>query len=172
MINIRRATIEDAKSISFLGKKTFDQSFGHLFNDRKDLIGYLDQTFSNGKIEKSIDKPHNIYWLALDGDLPVGYAKLQLSSSSDFIDSNRVSKLQKIYFLKNYVSQGIGSRLQQLIFDEAILQESEFLWLSALKSNEAAVKFYERKDYQIIGEHPFTIGKQRFDFWVMSKKLL
>ncbi|MBP2832648.1 hypothetical protein J8281_10670 [Aquimarina sp. U1-2] len=46
MITIRQATLEDVKSISFLGKRTFDQSFGHLFKDRDDLIDYLDTTFS------------------------------------------------------------------------------------------------------------------------------
>ncbi len=172
MIRISRATIHDAKSISFLGKKTFDQSFGHLFHDRKDLIEYLDYTFSRTKIINSIQKPHNIYWLVLDDDLPIGYAKLQLNAQSEFIDTNTtVCKLQRIYFLKSYASQGIGNKLQQMIFDEAIRSGNTNLWLSALKDNERAIAFYERSDYEIVGEHPFTIGKQEFDFWVMNKKL-
>ncbi|MEW7291926.1 GNAT family N-acetyltransferase [Aquimarina sp. 2304DJ70-9] len=173
MINIRRVIEEDAKSISFLGKKTFDESFGHLFHDRKDLIAYLDHTFSVPKITKSIQKPNNVYWLVLDDDLPIGYAKLQLNAPSKFIDANTtVCKLQRIYFLKSYASQGIGNKLQQMIFDEARGSGNTNLWLSALKDNERAIAFYERSDYEIVGEHPFSIGKQEFDFWVMSKRLL
>ncbi len=171
MITIRRATIKDSESISFLGKKTFDESFGYLFNDRRDLIGYLDATFSSLKIKNSIDKSHNIYWLVVDDDLPIGYAKLQLNAPSEFINDDKVCKLQKIYFLKSYVSQGIGSRLQEEVFNLAIKQGYTSLWLSVLKENEKAISFYERKNYKIVGEHLFTIGKQNFDFWVMAIQL-
>ncbi len=173
MIIIRRATIYDADNISFLGKTTFDQSFGHLFKERNDLIRYLDSTFSKTKIKNSIAKAHNIYWYVHDNDLPVGYAKLQLNAPSEFIQrTNGVCKLQKIYFLKNYASQGIGGKLQHMIFDEAIHLGNTHLWLSALKDNKRAVAFYERNKYNIVGEHPFTIGKQKFEFWIMSKKLV
>lgn len=171
MITIRRATLEDIKDISFLGKKTFDQSFGHLFVDRKDLINYLDTTFSHKKIRNSIGKPHNVYWLVVDQESAIGYAKLQLNSPSKFIKNRNVCKLQKIYMLKGTSSKGIGGKLQQMIFDKAVKEGYEYLWLSVLKENERAIAFYNRNEYQIVGEHPFTIGKQEFDFWVMCKDL-
>ncbi len=172
MITIREANINDAETISYLGKKTFDQSFGHLFVDRRDLIDYLNTIFLYAKIRSSIGKSHNLYWLVLDGESPIGYAKLQLKSPSVFIENKDVCKLQKIYMLKGTSSKGIGSKLQQIIFDKAKEEGSEYLWLSVLKENERAIAFYNRNAYQIVGEHPFTIGKQNFDFWVMSKTLL
>lgn len=172
MIKIRPAILEDATSIAFLGKKTFDQSFGHLFNDRGDLIDYLDTTFSHKKIASSIAKAHNVYWIVFDEVTPIGYAKLQLNSPCSFIDHDNACKLQKIYMLKGTSSKGIGSRLQQVIFTKAIEEGSKYLWLSVLKGNERATAFYNRNDYHIVGEHPFVIGKQKFDFWVMSKELV
>ncbi len=171
MITIKRATPEDVKSISFLGKKTFDQSFGHLFIDRGDLIDYLDTTFCHKKITDSLGKDYNVYWIVFDESTPIGYAKLKLNSPSIFIDSDNVCKLQKIYMLKGTSSKGTGSRLQQMIFDKALEEGNEYLWLSVLKENERAITFYNRSEYQIAGEHPFIIGKQKFSFWVMSKKL-
>ncbi len=171
MIDIRRATIDDARHVSNLGAITFDQSFGHLFHDKQGLKNYLETTFDLQKIQSSIQKSSNVYWLAVDNDIPVGYSKLQLNSPSEFVKGNNVCKLQKIYFLNSYVGKGIGSRLQQLVFDEAKINNCDYLWLSALKDNKAAVRFYERNNYNIAGEHPFIIGKQKFDFWVMSKEL-
>ena len=55
-IQIRIATEMDARDISYLGMTTFDQSFGHLFPDRKDLTGYFERTFSVEKIRSSIQK--------------------------------------------------------------------------------------------------------------------
>ncbi|WP_299311872.1 GNAT family N-acetyltransferase [uncultured Aquimarina sp.] len=168
---IRVATIDDVYEISFLGKKTFDQSFGDLFEDRKDLTDYLDRTFSVEKLKGSIINSHNVYWLPYYGNAVVGYAKIQLNSPSEFIESTKSCKLQKIYVLKEYLSQGIGAQLNQLIYDKAISNNSQYIWLSVLKSNEKAVRFYERNLYTITGEHLFSIGKEYFDFWVMSKKL-
>ncbi|WP_299216810.1 GNAT family N-acetyltransferase [uncultured Aquimarina sp.] len=170
-VHLRIATMNDVHEISFLGKKTFDQSFGHLFGDRKDLTDYLDRTFSIEKLKSSIVKQHNMYWIAYYGNVAVGYAKIQLDSSSEFIESVKACKLQKIYVLKEYLSMGIGAQLNQLIFDKAISNNSEYIWLSVLKSNERAVRFYEINSYTIVGEHPFSIGKEDFDFWVMSRKL-
>ncbi|WP_109300745.1 GNAT family N-acetyltransferase [Aquimarina sp. AU474] len=171
MIEIRRATIDDAKHISYLGAITFDQSFGHLFHDSEGLKHYLDTTFDLEKIQNSLVKSDNLYWLAVENNLPVGYGKLQLNAPSEFVEGTNVCKLQKIYFLNSHVGKGIGGRLQQLIFDEAKTNSCDYLWLSALKENKEAVKFYERNNYYIAGEHLFVIGKQKFDFWVMSKKL-
>ncbi len=172
MIRIRKAHIRDAESISFLGKKTFDQSFGHLFSDRNDLIDYFEETFSLEKIKNSIQKAHNVYWLVLENEIPIGYAKLQLKSPSGFITSDKVCKLQKIYILNDKLSSGIGSKLQQYIFDKAIEEGNEYLWLSVLKSNQKAISFYERNDYKIIGEHLFSIGKENFEFWAMARRLI
>ncbi|WP_298540430.1 GNAT family N-acetyltransferase [uncultured Aquimarina sp.] len=170
-VQIKIATIDDIEDISFLGQKTFDQSFGHLFKDRKDLTDYLESTFSVEKLRNSIVKTHNVYWIVFYEDNAVGYAKIQLDSPSEFIESPKTCKLQKIYILKEYLSIGIGAQLNQLIFDRAIGNNSEYIWLSVLKSNEKAVRFYERNSYTIVGEHPFSIGKEDFDFWVMSRKL-
>ncbi len=172
MIDIRRATVQDTQSISHLGATTFDEAFGHLFIQRDDLNSYLTDTFAEEKIFRSLQKEKNVYWLATEDGVPVGYAKLQLDAPSEFIDSTKVCKLQKIYFLGSHVSKGIGSRLQQLVFEKAVEHNNHYLWLSALKENVGAVKFYERNDYEIVGEHPFTIGEQKFEFWVMGKKLV
>ncbi|MDY8135704.1 GNAT family N-acetyltransferase [Aquimarina sp. 2201CG5-10] len=170
-IEIRRAIVEDAEIVSYLGTTTFDQAFGDFFKDKEGLREYLDTTFSVEKIKNSLKKDTNKYWVVTDQDQSIGYAKLQLNSPSEFIKGNNVCKLQKIYFLNTFSAKGIGSKLQQLIFEEAIANYCDFMWLSVLKENDRAVKFYERNDYKIVGEHPFMIGNDRFNFWVMSKKL-
>ncbi|GAA0720496.1 hypothetical protein GCM10009430_20730 [Aquimarina litoralis] len=169
-ITIRIATIEDVEDISFLGKKTFDQSFGYLFKDKQDLSDYLERTFSLENLKTSIGKPHNIFWIVLYDDKPVGYAKIQLDTPSEFIASNKVCKLQKLYLMQDYLSKGIGGQLQQLILEKA-KESCDHIWLSVLKENTKALAFYQRDGYRIVGEHPFSIGKENFEFWVMSRDL-
>ncbi|TPN88758.1 GNAT family N-acetyltransferase [Aquimarina algicola] len=172
-IVIHKASIDDQKIIADLGKKTFDQSYGTFFKNKKNLSEYLESSFSLDKIANSLEKSDNLYWLVRDkqDDAPIGYAKVKLNSPSEFIDSNHVSKLQRIYLLKGYEGKGIGSELHHFILEEVTKTDSTHIWLSNLKIKSQAVAFYKGKSYQIAGEHRFTIGDETFDFWAMYKCL-
>lgn len=168
---IRKATSQDAATIAFLGKTTFGETFGHLFRDPNDLLDYYERTFSDKKIEQSLRKEHNLYWMAFVNELPVGYAKLKLHSPSQFLDQTNVCQLQKIYVLKDYLSLRIGLQLQQELIDEARASGSSYIWLSVLKENERAIQFYIKNGFDKIGDHDFSIGKEDFDFMAMARKL-
>lgn len=170
-MQIRQANKNDADVIALLGRVTFTETFGHLFSNKNDLSNYFDSTFSVDKIEHSLSKPNNVYWLAFVERLPVGYAKLKLISPTQFLPGKNVSQLQKIYVLKDFLSMKIGFHLQDLLLNKAKESGSNEIWLSVLKSNERAVNFYLKNEFKQIGDHNFQIGSENFDFIAMSKKL-
>ena len=170
-IEIRIANKDDAGSVSSLGSVTFSESFGHHFIDQQDLHDYNDLTFSVDKIENSISKPDNLYWIAFVDRLAVGYAKLKLNSPSKFILEKNVCQLQKIYVLKDFQSMKIGFELQNLLLNKTKERGFRKVWLSALKKNERAIKFYLNNGFIEIGNHDYQIGKQNFEFIAMSKLL-
>ena len=140
-IVIKHAQESEAASIALLARITFSETFGHHFRDPQDLLDYYDQTFSVQKIRNSIRKSNNVFWIAYANELPVAYAKLKLYSPTEFIDSTKVSQLQKIYVLKDFLSRKIGRELQNSMIETARDNESEHLWLSVLKSNQRAIGF-------------------------------
>ena len=170
-VQIRRANEKDAQIISLLARVTFNETFGQYFNDHNDLIEYFERTFSVNKIRSGFSNPNNVFWVAMINELPVGYAKLKLNSSSEFINSEKPSQLQKIYVLKDFLSQKVGLKLQDKMLKAAKESGSEEIWLSVLKENERAIRFYLKNDFQIVGEHDFQIGKEEFEFHVMIKAL-
>lgn len=170
-IETRLAKKEDARFIALLGRITFTETFGHLYRDKQDLLNYYDATFSVEKIESSIGKPNNFFWIASVNRLPVGYAKLKLNSKSEFIDSENVCQLQKIYVLKDFLSMKIGFELQNLLLKKAKELGFEKIWLSVLNSNERAINFYKKNGFEGIGNHNFQIGKEIFEFVAMCKEL-
>ncbi|MCW5515390.1 GNAT family N-acetyltransferase [Muriicola sp. Z0-33] len=171
-IEIRIADSSDAVAISILGRVTFTETFGHLFRDRKDLQQYLLRTFSVEKIENSLKKKENVYWIAFADRLPVGYAKLKLNSPSQFVlGDDDVCQLQKIYVLKDFLSLRIGFQLQERLLQRAIKSDYHAIWLSVLDENERAINFYKRNGFETVGQHEFQIGREHFDFIVMSKSL-
>ncbi len=170
-IEVRLANDGDSQNIALLGRITFAETFGHLFNDRDDLLTYLDETFSVQKIKNSISKTNNIYWIALLNDLPVGYSKIKLHSKSEFIDSIDICQLQKIYVLKDFLSFKIGSEMQYFIVNESKELGFRKIWLSVLSSNDRAINFYRKHEFYNIGKHNFQIGKENFEFIAMCKDL-
>ncbi|MDG2193277.1 MAG: GNAT family N-acetyltransferase [Polaribacter sp.] len=170
-IETRLAEKKDAEYIALLGRITFTETFGHFFRDKKDLLNYYNSTFSVEKIEKSIAKPNNIFWISFADRLPVGYAKLKLNSKSKFIESKKVCQLQKIYVLKDFLSKKIGLELQNRLLNKAKELKFKQIWLSVLNSNERAIRFYKKNGFKNIGNHDFQIGKESFEFVAMQKAL-
>ncbi len=170
-VEIRLAKKEDAQFIALLGRVTFTETFGRFFRDPKDLRDYYDRTFSVQKIEDGIEKSNNIFWIAFVNRLPVGYAKLKLHSNSEFIESTDVCQLQKIYVLKDFLSMGIGFKLQDSLLKKAKELNFNNVWLSVLNSNERAISFYQKTGFETIGRHDFQIGKENFEFIAMKKEL-
>ncbi|MET1260670.1 GNAT family N-acetyltransferase [Flagellimonas sp. DF-77] len=168
---IRLATQEDAPTIALLGRITFTETFGHLFEKPKDLADYLERTFAVAKIESSLEKTHNVFWLAHVDRLPVGFAKLKLHSQAPFQAAVNSCQLQKIYVLRDFLALKIGTALQDRLLQKAKALGFENVWLSVLKSNERAIRFYHKNGFEPIGEHDFQIGSQGFDFSAMAKTL-
>ena len=168
-IEIRLANKEDAQFIALLGRITFTETFGHFFRDKQDLLHYYNSTFSVEKIENGITKPNNVFWIAFENRLPVGYAKLKLNSKSEFIDSESTCQLQKIYVLKDFLSMKIGFELQNRLLEKAKELEFKEIWLSVLNANERAISFYKKNGFEKIGNHDFQIGKENFEFIAMKK---
>ncbi|WP_367330649.1 GNAT family N-acetyltransferase [Sphingobacterium multivorum] len=171
MIEIKKANENDAEIISLLGRITYSDTFEVFFNQKKDLLDYLDNTFLVAKIRESLVKDENVYWIASYNKLPMGYVKLKLNSTSEFVDCNKICQLQKIYVLKDFIAAGVGNQLQNIVIEEAKALGYQYIWLSVLDENERAVKFYQKEAYQKIGENTFQIGTQIFNFFTMGKSL-
>lgn len=171
MIQLREAHIQGAVVIALLARITFTETFGHYFRDPTDLGNYLDKTFGVSKLRSSLSKPNNVFWLAYVDELPVGYAKLKLHSPSPFLNSDAVCQLQKIYVLKDFLSQKVGLALQEILLKKAQEKGLQKIWLSVLKENERAIRFYVKNGFDTLGDHDFSIGKEDFEFQVMAKDL-
>ena len=170
-IYIRLATPKDAQIIALLARVTFTETFQHYFDDRQDLLDYFEDTFSVEKIERSLEKSNNVFWLAFVNELPVGYAKVKLNSSSPFVTSKSTCQLQKIYVLKDFLSLKIGFQLQEHLLAKALELGFKAIWLSVLDENVRAINFYKKTGFNHVGAHDFTIGKEHFEFIVLSKTL-
>lgn len=167
-MQIITADPSNAAMISSIGKKTFREAFGHLFNNKTELTEYLEFTYNPVKLSKSLRKDVNIYFLAFWNDSPAGFAKVKKFSLNPQIESVSQMELQKLYMLPEYQGLGIG----QALMDEILILSKEinpdYIWLDTTISNEKAIRFYERNGFSKCGKHFFIIGTQVFEYHLMT----
>src|ERR1051326_7319333 len=139
-IQVIRANSSHADTISSIGKLSFRDAFGSLFNDKVALFEYLEYTYSIDKLVKSISKENNVFFIAFVENVPVGFAKVKKYSLNEQIESIAQMELQKIYVLSYYHGSGAGAALMQAVLDLACKIQPDFLWLDThVRSEERRV---------------------------------
>ncbi len=167
-LQIITASASHAETIATIGKQSFSQAFGHLFNKKEELQEYLEYTYDPAKLIASIRKENNVYLVAsLDG-IPVGFAKIKKHSLNDHIKCFAQMELQKLYVLFEHHGSGAGSALMQeaMLLAEEI--QPDYLWLDTYVSNANAIRFYEKNRFKKMAKNYFTIGTQTFEYHIMA----
>lgn len=168
---IRKAVPADAKFISLLAKINFSESFGNLFTSEEELRLYIDKKFSIERMKDSIQKSENVFWIAYVQTLPVGYVKLKKDIPVPDTDYNEAAEIQKLYILKDYISEGNGQKLKVDFFEEIQKLSIKRVWLKELHTNQEALNFYKAHDFHKHHTQSFTIGKEDFVFNIIMKTL-
>ncbi|MCH2193338.1 GNAT family N-acetyltransferase [Kordia sp.] len=168
---IRKAVPADAKFISLLAKINFSESFGNLFASEEELRLYIDKKFSIEKMTDSIERSDNVFWIAYVKTLPVGYAKLKKDIPVPNSNYTEAAELQKIYILKDYLSEGNGLKLKIDFFEEIQKLSIKHVWLKELHTDQRALNFYKANDFHKHHTQSFTIGREDFVFNIMMKTL-
>jgi ribosomal protein S18 acetylase RimI-like enzyme len=166
-ITIIRADVSHAANIASIGKKSFRRAFEHLFKTKEELFEYLEHTYDPVKLAKSIRKENNLYFLAMLGDVPVGFVKVKKFSLHPQIESISQMELQKIYVLPEYHGAGAGKALLNAVTELAQEIKPDYIWLDTHISNEKAIGFYQKNGFTKCGKHYFTIGTQVFEYDLM-----
>ena len=166
-IKIIRADSSHAEIIASIGKLSFRDAFGNLFRDKAVLFEYLEYTYNIEKIEKSVKKENNVFFIAFVENVPVGFAKVKKQSLNEQIESIAQMELQKIYVLSYYHGSGAGAALMQAVLDLAHQVQPDYVWLDTHTTNTKAIRFYEKNGFTRAGKNYFTIGTQTFEYYVM-----
>jgi len=166
-ISVRKANSYDAEMISLIGKISFRKAFGNVF-DKNNLEEYLKNVYKPDKIEVSINRENNAWFVAELDDRPVGFAKVRKFSLNDEIESVSQMQLEKIYVLPEYQGSGAGSRLLDEVLNLALELSPDYIWLDVYASNEKAIRFYERSGFKKETTYHQGLGSQHFEFHIMA----
>ncbi len=157
---IRRAVPADAEALSRIGRRTFADTFGHLY-PAEDLEAFLDDSHAPQAYARYLADDAYALWLLEDGDDAVGYALAGPCGLPLADVSPQDGELKRLYVLPGMQNSGWGGRLFQAAMDWLERNGPRTLWISVWSENVGAQRFYARHGFEKAGEYEFPVGRVR-----------
>ena len=162
MTTIRRAFHTDAPLLADIGKQTFIESHGHSA-PTPDIEAYVSLKYSLEAIEEELNNPGNIYHIIYHDDRAAGFSKIILNSPYPLIEATTVTKLEKIYLLKEFHDLKLGLTLLEFILALSKQENQTGIWLFVWLENQRAFAFYKRNGFIVIGSDDFKISETHYN---------
>jgi GNAT superfamily N-acetyltransferase len=154
-IAYRRAGPADAERLSQLGRRSFTETFGHLYTD-ENLAAFLLNHSEQRWADELSDPRFAVQVAGTAGDL-VAYAKLGPPTLP--LDPRGPSiELRQFYVLSPWQGRGISGALMDWAIGEAVARGADDLYLSVFTDNHRARRFYARYGFEYVGLYAFMVG--------------
>jgi len=157
MISIIKATPKIASTLSHIGKITFIESHGSSAKT-EDINDYVTAKYTDEIMAKELANPKNNYHLLYYNNKVAGYTNIVFDEPYPGSPVNNVTKLDRIYLMKEFYGLKLGEALLQFDIALARANNQSGLWLYTWTENKRAVSFYERSGFKIIGSYDFPIS--------------
>jgi len=157
---IRRATPDDAATVSGIAARCFVETFGHLYPD-EDLQAFLTESYAVERQAQILSHPDYAVWLLeLDGEV-VGHAAAGPSGLPHPDVAPGDGEVKRLYVLRHAQNGGAGSRLFRTMLDWLEGAGPRALWIGVWSQNLGAQRFYARHGFEKVGEYDFPVGRVR-----------
>lgn len=170
-LNLRLAGPGDAELLSFLGGKTFFDTFSP-YHDLADMQAYITKAYHPDAIKKNLETPEMSYHIAeSEKGQAIGYTKLIKDVNPDGLENCRVMELEKIYVLQDWLDKKAGALLMQNAIQFSENLGYNILYLGVWQENHRALRFYEKFGFKTFGTRTFALGSSLCDDFLMKLEL-
>lgn len=167
MISFVRLTAGDADLLVKIGGASLIESHGHSAS-AETMQEYVDRSFSKEACRAELADESNLFSAVFYKGEPAGYSKIILSVLHPAVSLQPVTKLERLYLLKNFYNLQLGHLLLQQALDFSIAQNEKGMWLEVWKGNSRAIRFYEKQGFKTIGETEFRLTATHTNpAWIM-----
>ena len=167
-LTIRRATPDDADTVSRLAARTFIETFGHLY-EPEDLQAFLDDAYAPEKQRVILSHPDYAVWLLEDAGEAVGHAAAGPGGLPHPDVAPGDGELKRLYLLASHQSGGWGGRLFDTAMEWLERDGPRTLWIGVWSENFGAQRFYSRRGFERVGEYLFPVGRARAREFILRR---
>jgi len=157
-LEIRRAGVDDASTLSTLAARTFTETFGHLYPP-EDLDAFLRESYAVERQRTILSDPRYGVWLLEDDGAAVGHVAAGPCGLPHPEVAPGDGEIKRLYVLRGYQSGGLGGKLMDAAMDWLLGDGPRTLWVGVWSENEGAQRFYARRGFERVGEYLFPVGR-------------
>ena len=157
MIAYRDVTAADAAALADLHRRSFIETFGHLYRP-EDLEAFLLRLNEEGFREELLDGEHQVRFAEADGE-PVAFVKLG-PITLPVEPARPALEFRQLYVLGPWQGSGIAAVLADWALAQARARGAEELYLSVWAENARAKAFYRRYGFAYVAPYKFMVGEQ------------
>ena len=166
----RDAVAEDAEAIAALGRKTFVDTFGHLYPP-DDLAAFCDEIYAIPAQAALIAHPETEIRIASQGAGLVGYCQIGEFRLPFDPGGRRAMELHRLYVIESVKGVGVAPALMDWALARMRAQGAQDAFLGVYQDNPRAQRFYMRHGFEIVGTYKFPVGRTIDDEFIMRLSL-
>jgi ribosomal protein S18 acetylase RimI-like enzyme len=164
---IRRAEPADAAALSRLGRRTFSETFGHLYPPA-DLAAFLAEAHSQAFYAAALADPGQAAWIAEADGEAAGYALAGACALPHPDVTPGCGELKRLYVLQGRRNGGLGGALAAAALDW-LAAPGRRLWVGVWSQNLGAQRLYARLGFEKAGEYLFPVGQARDQEFILRR---
>ena len=154
------------------GITAYREHYLHLWQNN-DPTPFINAFLTKECVTTSLVDSSQLFYLIKLKENIVGILNLTLDSKKGAFLSEANLLLNKIYLLKEYAVQGIGSKTLKFVERLAEKNKKDVVWLYAMKKGRP-LDFYKKHNYKIVKEScidlPNVLDTEK-EMWLMAKNL-
>lgn len=159
-MNIRRATVADADTLSALATRTFTETFGHLYPPG-DLSAFLEAAYDPARQRVILAHPEYAAWLLERDGEAIGHAAAGPCGLPHPDVAPGDGEVKRLYVRQGFQGAGLGARLCDAAMAWLLRDGPRTLWVGVWSENLGAQRFYARYGFAHAGEYAFPVGRVR-----------
>jgi len=154
-VSYREGAADDAAAISALFKRSFSDTFGHLY-PAEDLESFL-ATMTPDRFRGELADERFDFVIAEDRGTIAGYVKLGPAELPVETPPDTV-ELCQLYVLSEWHGNGVASALMDRALRVVHERGAKHVQLGVYVENHRARRFYERYGFEPVGRYDFMVG--------------
>jgi ribosomal protein S18 acetylase RimI-like enzyme len=154
---IIKPTTEHIPVLADISRRSFIESHGRSAS-KEDIDQFVNERYNHDEVAGELSDPANIYHMIYHNDQPAGFSKIIYNSSYKNIPQQNVTKLERIYLIKEFYGMNLGAELFDFNLQLSRDNNQAGMWLYVWIENERAISFYLKRGFKIVGSGDFRIS--------------
>ncbi len=168
--HIVQASLKDLPVLQDLGRQTFYETFAPN-NTEEQIQQYLTESFAEEKLNRELNHPDSLFFIAWEGENAVGYLKVNSGKAQTELQDENSLEIERIYVKSSHHGKKVGQLLYKKALETAVELEKKYLWLGVWEKNHRAVSFYKKNGFEEFGKHIFRLANEEQTDLMMKKML-